>query len=332
MGPSFDGLLCDEVVFFEFETNDDQTHELDNDKDESFIDLPLLTEECLGSVIKRECEFLPNGDYVDRFKNGDLDLRARKEAVDWITEVHSHYNFGPLCAYLAVNYLDRYLSAIKSPGKAWSMQLLAVACLSIAAKMEETYVPLCLDLQVGESKFVFKAKTIMKMELLVLSTLKWRMQAITPFSFIDYFLNKINGDKVPAGSSIHLSTQLILNIIKGIDYLKFRPSEVAAAVAVSVKGETQTVDIEKSISALARHVQKEKLLECIELIHKLSLMCWPVTSPNASIAILPHCPFGVLDAASYKSDEKTVGSCSNSSQNNPHNKRRKLNMSCEVEI
>ena len=35
-------------------------------------------------------------------------------------------------------------------GKAWMMQLLAVACLSIAAKMEETEVPLSLDLQVSD--------------------------------------------------------------------------------------------------------------------------------------------------------------------------------------
>ena len=35
-------------------------------------------------------------------------------------------------------------------GKAWMAQLLAVACLSLAAKMEENDVPLCLDLQVEE--------------------------------------------------------------------------------------------------------------------------------------------------------------------------------------
>jgi hypothetical protein len=33
-------------------------------------------------------------------------------------------------------------------GKAWTTQLLSVACLSLAAKMEETYVPPSLDLQV----------------------------------------------------------------------------------------------------------------------------------------------------------------------------------------
>jgi cyclin D1/2/4 len=35
--------------------------------------------------------------------------------------------------------------------KAWMTQLLSVACLSLAAKMEETYVPPSLDLQVRDS-------------------------------------------------------------------------------------------------------------------------------------------------------------------------------------
>jgi len=36
--------------------------------------------------------------------------------------------------------------------KAWMTQLLSVACLSLAAKMEETYVPPSLDLQVRDSR------------------------------------------------------------------------------------------------------------------------------------------------------------------------------------
>lgn len=41
--------------------------------------------------------------------------------------------------------------------KAWMMQLLSVACLSLASKMEETEVPLILDLQV---KLVFIIKIL----------------------------------------------------------------------------------------------------------------------------------------------------------------------------
>lgn len=46
--------------------------------------------------------------------------------------------------------------------------------------------------------------------------------------------------------------------IAGIDFLEFRPSEVAAAAAISVAGESETVDTETSISLLIGHVEKVK--------------------------------------------------------------------------
>lgn len=192
-----------------------------------------------------------------------------------VQQVREHFGFGPLCEYLSINYLDRFLSSYELPvsvqgskdesfvllmvsfsshfdfnywihmqkGKAWTMQLLAVACLSLAAKIEETEVPLSLDLQVkiiggvfllkkimlatlhtlltlglvqvGGSKYIFEARTIQRMEVLVLSTLRWRMQAITPFSFLDYFLYKVNDDERPEISSIMRSIQIISSKARG---------------------------------------------------------------------------------------------------------------------
>ncbi|KAF5942666.1 hypothetical protein HYC85_020308 [Camellia sinensis] len=304
-----------------------QNHNFDGEED-PFTGLPLQSDECLALMVKKEFEHLPNSGYLNRLRNGGLDLGARKEAVDWIGKVHAHFNFGPLCAYLSVSYFDRFLSAYELPkGKAWMMQLLAVACLSLAAKMEETVVPLCLDLQVSESKFVFEARTIQKMELLVLSTLKWRMQAVTPFSFIDNFLRKINGDKILPTSSIFRSTQLILSIIKEIDFLEFRPSEIAAAVTISVAREAQTVDSEKAIFLLIQHVEKERVLKCVELINESSLASGSMKRPSGSVPSVPQSPIGVLDAAclSYKTDGTTVGSCPSSSHSTRDPKRRKLN-------
>lgn len=70
--------------------------------------------------------------------------------------------------------------------------------------------------QVCDAKYVFEAKTIQRMELLVLSTLKWRMQAVTPFSFFDYFLHKFNNGIRPPKFSLYEGVDLILNIVKGI--------------------------------------------------------------------------------------------------------------------
>ncbi|KAG6705244.1 hypothetical protein I3842_07G170700 [Carya illinoinensis] len=351
MAPSFDSavssLLCSEEnsIFDEndygtaeeFETTWRYRNRRNHSQDRAYGDgdgLPLQSDECLAMMVGKECQHLPAVDYLKRLRRGDFDLGARRQAVDWILKVHAHFSFGPLCAYLAINYLDRFLSAYEFPkSKSWTMQLLAIACLSLAAKVEETEVPLSLDLQVGDAKFVFEARTIQRMELLVLSTLRWRMQAVTPFSFIDYFLCKINGDPTPLRTSILRSIQLILSTLKGIDFLEFRPSEVAAAVAIAVAEETQTIDTETATSLLSQHVEKERVLKCIMMIRDFLLINnGSVKNTTVSIPSVPQSPIGVLDAAclTYKSDEVTVDSCASSSQSSPDAKRRKLNRTFEV--
>lgn len=153
----------------------------------------------------------------------------------------------------------------------------------------ELILKCCSYEQVEDPKFVFEAKTIKRMELLVVTTLNWRLQALTPFSFIDYFVDKISGHV--SENLIYRSSRFILNTTKGasfidqkqaittfflylqltwlclmrkadtflfiklnaaIEFLDFRPSEIAAAAAVSVSisGETECIDEEKALSSL----------------------------------------------------------------------------------
>ncbi|MED6171646.1 hypothetical protein PIB30_042601 [Stylosanthes scabra] len=286
-----------------------------------------LSEEYLGLMVEKECHHLPCQDYLHRLRNGNLDFQARNHAIHWIQTVREHLGFGALSAYLSINFLDRFLSAYELPKqRVWTMQLLAVACLSLAAKIDETDLPLCLDLQVGELKFVFEAKTIQRMELMVLSTLRWRMQSVTPFSYIDYFLYKVNDDQNPIRDSIMRSIQLILSTVKGIEFLEFRPSEIAAAVAIAIVRETKTVRIEKAISVLNHLVEKERVLKCVKLIQELSGFTKDKTSASVSAPCIPQSPIGVLDGVclSYKSDDINANSSSHITSPDA-NKRRKLN-------
>ena len=74
---------------------------------------------------------------------------ARREAVEWMLKVNAHYSFSALTAVLAVNYLDRFLFSFRIQNEMpWLTHLAVVACLSLAAKVEETHVPLSVDLQV----------------------------------------------------------------------------------------------------------------------------------------------------------------------------------------
>ncbi|MCI02053.1 cyclin D2, partial [Trifolium medium] len=109
---------------------------------------PLLSDESLKDLVAKECHHLPASDYVNRLKYGDLDLQDRMEAVDWIEKVGVHFGFGPLCLYLAVSFMDRFLSVVEMlKERTWSIQLLAVGCLYLAAKIDETVVPRTVDMQ-----------------------------------------------------------------------------------------------------------------------------------------------------------------------------------------
>jgi cyclin D3, plant len=119
---------------------------------------------------------------------------GREAAVGWACRAAARLGFSALTAALAAAYLDRCFLGVAlrlTGGQPWTARLAAVACVALAAKVEETRVPLLLDLQLcagGEDAYVFEAKTVRRMELLVLSALGWRMHPVTPFSYLQPLL------------------------------------------------------------------------------------------------------------------------------------------------
>uniref|UniRef100_A0A0E0M0R0 Uncharacterized protein n=1 Tax=Oryza punctata TaxID=4537 RepID=A0A0E0M0R0_ORYPU len=194
----------------------------------------LYTAASIAELIGGEAEYSPRSDYPDRLRSRSIDPAARAESVSWILKVQEYYGFLPLTAYLAVNYMDRFLSLRHLPqGQGWAMQLLAVACLSLAAKMEETLVE-C-------SRYVFEPQTICRMELLVLTALNWRLRSVTPFTFIDFFACKVDPKGKHTRYLIARATQMVLATIHDIQFLDHCPSSMAAAAVLCATGETPSL-------------------------------------------------------------------------------------------
>ncbi|KAF9607027.1 hypothetical protein IFM89_030800 [Coptis chinensis] len=155
-------------------------------------------------------------------------------------KVDAHYGFSALTAVLAVNYLDRFMSSLRfQKDKPWMTQLAAVACLSVAAKVEETQVPLLLDLQVEETKYVFEAKTIQRMELLVLSTLHWRMNQVTPLSFLDHIIRRLGLKNNLHWEFMKRCERLLLSVIADSRSVCYLPSVLATATMLHVIKEVE---------------------------------------------------------------------------------------------
>ncbi|KAJ6419766.1 hypothetical protein OIU84_029810 [Salix udensis] len=123
---------------------------------------------------------------------------ARLDAIEWILNTRAIYGFRFHTAYLSVTYFDRFVSKRSiDEGKLWAVRLLSVACLSLAAKMEERKAPPLSEFPVED--YCFGNKVIQRMELLVLNT----------------------------------AVELIVAMIKEIDLLDHRPSVIAAAAVLA---------------------------------------------------------------------------------------------------
>uniref|UniRef100_A0A0D9WNA8 Uncharacterized protein n=1 Tax=Leersia perrieri TaxID=77586 RepID=A0A0D9WNA8_9ORYZ len=295
------------------------------------VDFPLQSDDCIEALLGREeQQQLTMEGYIQRLlqQPDGLDLVAmRSDAIDWIWKVHEHYKFGPLTAVLSVNYLDRFLSVYDLPqGKAWMTQLLATACLSLAAKMEETVVPHPLDLQVGDAKYVFETRTIQRMELLVLNALKWRMHSVTACSFIDYYLHKFNDGDLPSIPALLRSVDLIFSTCKVAEFLVFRPSEIAASVAL-VALEKQETSMFERVANCSKNLKKERVLRCYETIQDKIIMRSIIHQSVDSVFSMPQSPMDVLDSAaciSQRSEDTIVGSPATNYESSVSSKRRRI--------
>ncbi|KAI3770008.1 hypothetical protein L6452_01126 [Arctium lappa] len=239
----------------------------------------------------------------------------RQDSINWILTAHAHYGFKPATAILSVNYFDRFLSSASLPGNnIWAFQLLSVACLSLAAKMEELRIPSLVDLQVSEPRFVFESKTVQSMELLVLSNLHWRLRSVTPFDFLNYFISQLPVSCRPDNHDPHgrfgsACSDLIVSTTRVIDFLLFPPSVIAAEAVIAAAG---GVDLPESFY---KKVNKEMVGSCHQLMDVLLVDTCPSADQSEmklrraeqSRQQPPSSPDRVLDAAACVS----CNTCSN---------------------
>ncbi|CAI9764411.1 unnamed protein product [Fraxinus pennsylvanica] len=311
-----DSLYCEEEKWGEFEEGSEKI----NFNGGNLSHFPhLLTEqdlfwedEELNSLFCKE-----NDAFVDGTRSS-LPLQARTNVVEWILKVKNFYGFSSLTAMLAVNYLDRFLYSIHfQKEKPWMIQLAAVTCLSLAAKVEETHVPLLLDLQIEDTKYIFDAKTIQRMELLVLSALNWKMNSATPISFLDYIIRRLGLKNNIHWEFLWRCENLLLSLVADSRFLRYLPSVLATATMLHVIHQVESCNAIHHENQLLEvlKINKEKVNDCYEMISYISKSCLhgQNNSQKRKICQVPSSPSGVMDEF-FNSDRSndswgTVGSC-----------------------
>ncbi|KAL1534161.1 cyclin-D3-2-like [Salvia divinorum] len=294
-------LYCEEERYWDDDDGSSFTP-INNDDASNYYNTPQ-DEDDLISLLHKEQDHQPHGE-----SRGDAPLRA--EAVQWMLKVVHYYSFSALTAVLAVNYFDRFQRTFDSGGEEpWKAQLAAVACVSLAAKVEETHVPLLLDLQVvEETDYVFESKTIQRMEILVLSTLDWRMNPVTPISFLDCIARKLGLLSETSRDFLQRCHCLLLSLLSDSRFMRYPPSALATAtmlyVISSVEPTTGVEHHDHLIGILG--INKDKVENCCRLIQEVATGAGLFYSCNKRK--LPGSPKGVVDVYFSSDDSSAVSS------------------------
>ncbi|XP_016477142.1 cyclin-D3-3 isoform X1 [Nicotiana tabacum] len=318
-----DALYCEEEGFFTEEVKVEEGEGEGEGEGESFCreninpnPYDLIWEEGeLSSLFSKETENVINNVLE---KTPSL-ASVRREAVEWILKVIGYYSFSAQTAFLAVNYLDRFLSSFEfQTHKPWIYQLVAVACLSLAAKVEETEVPLLLDLQVEESRYVFESKTVQRMELLVLSTLEWKMNPVTPFSFLDYITRRLGLNNCLCWEFLRRCERVLLYTITDCRFIGYLPSAMASATMLHVIDRLQPCIGEKYQDQLLDilGIVKDKVEDCYKLMQEVASNIDFHSNKRKFGTNLPGSPTGVMDvsfSSDYSNDSWSVATSVSSS-------------------
>nr|CAI5852421.1 unnamed protein product [Callosobruchus analis] len=161
-------------------------------------------------------------------KQPDVTSDMRTILIDWLVEVAEEYRLSTESLYLAVNFIDRFLSYMSVVRT--KLQLVGTAAMFLASKYEEIYPPAIREF-VYITDDTYTKRQVIRMEQLILKVLGFDLSVPTPLSFITAIcsMNKMN--EKTQYLAMYLSE---LSLLNGDVYLEFLPSAIAAsAIAIA---------------------------------------------------------------------------------------------------
>ncbi|RLN15514.1 cyclin-D5-1-like [Panicum miliaceum] len=248
------------------------------------------------------------------------------------------FGFSHRTAYLAVAYFDRFclhrcfdvtenriiirrsiaIPSVFPPGLTatwladvlqrsvmpWAARLLAVACVSLAAKMEEYRAPALSEFR-ADDEYDFSSVSIRRMELLVLSTLGWRMGGVTPLDYLPCLSSRLRRRGGGGGGLVAAkAAALIFTTAEAASVLDYRPSTVAvAAVLAASHGASSKEALESKMTSLSPSclLDKEDVYACHSLMLSASEISPAATSKSAKRPPPPSSHGSIGAGSTYES-------------------------------
>ncbi|KAL9243651.1 hypothetical protein vseg_017511 [Gypsophila vaccaria] len=220
--------------------------------------------------IEKEDKRRPVADYMQKIQK-DVSANMRGILVDWLVELAEEFKVVSDTLYLAISYIDRYLS-VKSINRQ-KLQLLGVSAMFIASKYEEID-PKPLEKFVDMTENTYTKQEVIDMEADVLKTLRYEMGNPNVKTFLRKFVRVAQGNST---KNPNLQLEFLcyyLAELSLLDYgcVQFLPSTIAASVVFLAKFSLKPKEHPWSSSLQAYTGYKPSdLQDCVLRIQELQL-------------------------------------------------------------
>ncbi|CAN1220463.1 Putative cyclin-D6-1 [Linum perenne] len=184
------------------------------------------------------------------------------------------------------------------------VKLLAVSCVSLAAKMMNRTTNLYGNDNNGGG-FMFDPRTIHRMETLILGALKWRMRSVTPFSFLSFFTHYFKLKDPPLLQALRArATQIILRAQNDVKMVGLKPSVIAASALLSACHELFPLQFSCFRNGIlgCSCVNKEVMADSYEKMQELAMEEYESVMDRVSCS---DTPVNVLDHRFFSSDDSS---------------------------
>ncbi|GMY14525.1 putative cyclin-D7-1 [Fagus crenata] len=223
-------------------------------------------EQALAMFLGKEISYMPQSNYVENLRLNNLTF-ARFRATQWLFRSRSRLNLSFGTAFHAASYLDRFISMNQCNGwEYWMVELLSIACLSVASKFNETCIPSLHEIQMEDLEHSFQSSTIQQMELTLLEAIGWRLSSTTAYSYVELLMWSTDSMKpYPHEEFITRVTELLLGAISDSRLLEFRPSVIAVSALWCILDDLLPSTSDPYLASVTRFFdqsQKDDLLSC----------------------------------------------------------------------
>lgn len=223
-------------------------------------DCDIYSEEILSYLKTTEKLHRPKPNYMRR--QPDVSYSMRTILVDWLVEVAEEYKLHSQTLYLAVSFIDRFLSIMSVVRS--KLQLLGTAAMFVASKYEEIYPP-----DVSEFVFItddtYSQKQVLRMEYLILKVLAFDISGPTVITFIQHFAVLCDVPDKLLFLAMYLCELILL---EGDPYLAYNSSVIASSSLLLARHCLDYADLWPELYAKVTGYQILDLSTCINDLNK----------------------------------------------------------------